>query len=131
MGIIFWEFLLLYQICFSPQVQRSVIISNKHGIYEFPDELQKHLGLRILGSYERSRKSKKFICHGQRHAAKTPNPHDPAPVPAMYTQDRKKHHTKRKFITIYARSTLHEKTELLQERQIWLGRLSIPLCKLL
>ena len=53
-------------------------------------------------------------------------PHGPAPMPAMYTQDRKKHHTKRKFVTIYARSTLHEKTEPLQERQIWLGRLSIP-----
>ena len=43
MDIIFWEFLLLYQIFFSPQVQRSVIISNKHGIYESPDELQKDL----------------------------------------------------------------------------------------
>ena len=32
MDIIFWEFLLLYQIFFSPQVQRSVIISTKHGI---------------------------------------------------------------------------------------------------
>ena len=34
---IIWEFLLLYQKFFSPQVQRSVIISNKHGIYELPD----------------------------------------------------------------------------------------------
>ena len=47
---IFWEFLLLYQIFFSPQVQRSVIISNKHGIYELPDELPKDLRLRILGN---------------------------------------------------------------------------------
>ena len=50
MDIIFWEFLLLYQIFFSPQVQRSVIISNKHGIYELPDELPKDLRLRILGN---------------------------------------------------------------------------------
>ena len=32
-------FLILYQIFFSPQVKGSVIISNKHGIYELPDEL--------------------------------------------------------------------------------------------
>ena len=50
MDIIFWEFLLLYQIFFSPQMQRSVIISNKHGIYELPDELPKDLRLRILGN---------------------------------------------------------------------------------
>ena len=50
MDIIFWEFLLFYQIFFSPQVQRSVIISNKHGIYELPDELPKDLRLRILGN---------------------------------------------------------------------------------
>ena len=38
MDIILWEFLLFYQIFFSPQVQWSVIISNKHGIYELPGE---------------------------------------------------------------------------------------------
>ena len=31
--IIFWDFVILYQILFSPQVKRSVIISNKHGTY--------------------------------------------------------------------------------------------------
>ena len=36
----------------------------------------------------------------------------------------------RKFATLYVRSTLHEKTELLQKRQFWVSRLSIPLCKL-
>ena len=49
MDIILWEFLLLYQIFFSPQVQKSLIISNKHGIYDLPDELLKDLGLRMLG----------------------------------------------------------------------------------
>ena len=41
MNIIFWDLLILNQIFFSPQVKRSVIISNKHGIYELPDELPK------------------------------------------------------------------------------------------
>ena len=49
MDIILWEFLLLYQIFFSPQVQKSLIISNKHGIYELPDELPKDLRLKMLG----------------------------------------------------------------------------------
>ena len=44
MDIIFWDFLLLYQIFFSSQVKRSVIISNKHGIYKLPNDLR----LRIL-----------------------------------------------------------------------------------
>ena len=48
MDMIFWECSLLFQIFFSPQVQRSVIISNKHGIYELPDEMAKHLRLTML-----------------------------------------------------------------------------------
>ena len=36
MDVIFWEFLVLYKFFFPPQVKRSVIISNSHGIYEFP-----------------------------------------------------------------------------------------------
>ena len=35
--------LILYQIFFSPQVKRSVIISNKRDIYELPHELPNHL----------------------------------------------------------------------------------------
>ena len=31
MDIILWDFFILYQILFSPQVKWSVIISNKHG----------------------------------------------------------------------------------------------------
>ena len=50
MEIIFWEFLLLYQILSSTQVPQSVIISNKHGIYDLPDELAKDLKLMILGN---------------------------------------------------------------------------------
>ena len=46
MVIIFWYFLVLYQILLSPKVKRSVIISNKHGIYQLPYELPKELGIR-------------------------------------------------------------------------------------
>ena len=45
MDIVFEDFLILYQNFFSPQVKRSVIISNKHGLYELPNDLR----LRILG----------------------------------------------------------------------------------
>ena len=38
------------QIFFSLQVKRSVIISNKHGIYELHHELPNDLRLRILGN---------------------------------------------------------------------------------
>ena len=50
MGIIFRDFLILYQVFFSPQVKQSVIISNKHGIYELPHELTNDLRLRTLGN---------------------------------------------------------------------------------
>ena len=39
MEIMFWDFLILYQIFISPQVKRSAIISNKQGVYELPHEL--------------------------------------------------------------------------------------------
>ena len=41
--IIFWDFSILYQIFFSPQVNQSVISSNKHGIWELPHELLNEL----------------------------------------------------------------------------------------
>ena len=44
------HFSILYQIFFSPQVKRSVIISNKHVINKLPHELLKDLRLRILGN---------------------------------------------------------------------------------
>ena len=34
--IIFWRFLMFYQILFSPQVKQSMITSNKDGIWELP-----------------------------------------------------------------------------------------------
>ena len=48
MDIILWDFLILYQIFFSPQVKQSVIISNEYGIYDLPHELPNDLRLRIL-----------------------------------------------------------------------------------
>ena len=39
MIVIIWDFLIFGQIFFSPQVKRSVIISNKHGTYELPNDL--------------------------------------------------------------------------------------------
>ena len=41
--IIFWDFLIVYQIFFSPQVKRSMIINNKHFIYELPHKLPNDL----------------------------------------------------------------------------------------
>ena len=46
--IIFWEFLMLYQIFLLPQVKRCAIITYKHGISQLPHELPNNL--RILGN---------------------------------------------------------------------------------
>ena len=48
MDIIFVDFLILYQIFFSLQAKRSVIISNKHSIYELPHVLLNDLTLMVL-----------------------------------------------------------------------------------
>ena len=48
--IIFWDFLMFCQIFLSPQVERIVIIGNKHGIYELHHQLPNNLTLRILGN---------------------------------------------------------------------------------
>ena len=48
MDIIFWDFLIVEQIFFSPQVKRSGIISNKHRKYELPHELPNNLKRSIL-----------------------------------------------------------------------------------
>ena len=50
MVIIFLDFLMFDQIFFSLTVKKSVIISNKHGIYELSHELPNDLGFRILGN---------------------------------------------------------------------------------
>ena len=50
MVIMFWDFLIFEQIIFSPQVKWSVIVSNKHGMYELLNQLPNNLKLRILGN---------------------------------------------------------------------------------
>ena len=50
MVIIFRDILLFEQIFLSPQVKRSVVISNKHDMYELPHELLNNIRLRILGN---------------------------------------------------------------------------------
>ena len=57
MAIIFWDFVMFYQIFLSLQVKRSVIISNKHGINKLLNELR----LRISGNLEILEKSQIFI----------------------------------------------------------------------
>ena len=39
-----WDFLMFWQIFFSPQVKWSAVVSNKHAIYELPHELRNDLG---------------------------------------------------------------------------------------
>ena len=39
---------MFYEIFLSPQAKPIVIISNKHGIYELPQELPNDLRLRIV-----------------------------------------------------------------------------------
>ena len=50
LAIISWDFLMFYQTFLSPQVKQIVIISNKHGIYELPEELLNNFRPRILGN---------------------------------------------------------------------------------
>ena len=44
--IIFWDFLMFDQVFLSPQVKRSSIISNKHGIFDFPHDFPYDLRLK-------------------------------------------------------------------------------------
>ena len=48
--MIYWDFLMFYQISLSPQVKPRAIITYKYGIYELPNQLLKDLRLRILGN---------------------------------------------------------------------------------
>ena len=48
---------MFYQTFLSPQVKRSMIISNEHGKYELPNGLR----LTILENYEKSLKTQNFI----------------------------------------------------------------------
>ena len=53
--IIFWDFLMFYEMLMSPQVKRIMIIR-----YKLPHELSNDLRLRILGYTEISTRSQNF-----------------------------------------------------------------------
>ena len=53
MFIMFWDILIDEQIFFSPQVKRSVIISNKYDIYGLPHELPNDLSIREILKFQR------------------------------------------------------------------------------
>ena len=61
MVLIFQDFLILDQIFFTPQVKRSVIITNKHGIYELPHELPSDLRLRKLENNKKISKLHRIV----------------------------------------------------------------------
>ena len=48
--IIFWDFLMFWQIFLPPQVKRRAIITYKHGIYKLPHKLSNELRLRTLAN---------------------------------------------------------------------------------
>ena len=61
MEILLWNFLMFYQILLSPQVKRSVIISNKQGAYRLVHKLLNNLRLSILGNKEKPGKSQNLL----------------------------------------------------------------------
>ena len=50
--IIFWDFLMFYQIFLSPQVKRSAVITYKNGLFELPRQLLNDLRFKRLGELE-------------------------------------------------------------------------------
>ena len=52
---------MLYQTFLSPQVKRSGVISNKHGIYELPNKLPNDLRLGNLGRVRKISKLHRII----------------------------------------------------------------------
>ena len=60
MEITFPDFLIIYQIFFSPKVKGRKIISNKQWIHGLSHELLNDLRLRILGNSERLGKYQKL-----------------------------------------------------------------------
>ena len=79
MDIIFWDFLILYQIFFSPQVKRSVIITNKNGIYEIPNDLRLR-PLRKFGKIKQISKLQRIITQCPVPPQTEPPPSPPTPA---------------------------------------------------
>ena len=57
MFIIFSDILIDEQIFFSPEVKTSVIISNKHGIYELPHGVAERLKTWEIRKYQKNSKT--------------------------------------------------------------------------
>ena len=57
----FWDFLMFYQIFFSPQVKQWGIITYKLGIWELPYEFPNDVRLTVLGNKEIWEKCLDFI----------------------------------------------------------------------
>ena len=52
---------MFYQILLSPQVKRSIITSNKNGIYKLPKDFMNNLRLRIIGKIRKISKLARII----------------------------------------------------------------------
>ena len=63
--IIFWDFLMFYQIFLSPKEKRSAIISNKHGTCELPHELPNDSRFRKLRKVRKISKFHRIITQCQ------------------------------------------------------------------
>ena len=83
MDIIFWGFLILYQIFFSPQVRRNLIISNKHRISSSVGKHVKAYGLSNLGKFGKISKLHTIITH-------RPTLYPPSPPPKKSPVDTMK-----------------------------------------
>ena len=77
MDKIFEDFLIFYQIFFSPQVKRNMIVSNKHSICKLPHELPNNFTVRILPNWESSGKSQNSI--ELQPSAQSPHQTQPSP----------------------------------------------------
>ena len=42
MVLIFWDFLMFHQIFLEQQIKSSLIIRNKHGIFDLPNKQPRH-----------------------------------------------------------------------------------------
>ena len=60
-SMIFWDFLMFYQIFLSPQVKRCPIIAYKHSVYKFPHELPNDLTPKKLGNIKKVSKFHEMI----------------------------------------------------------------------
>ena len=86
--IIFWDFLMFYQIFLSPEVKRCAIITYKHGIYKLPHKLTNYLrptAFSPLGGLANTRKEKDSDHRILGYTRIVPKPHR---TPAQHASPR-------------------------------------------